>query len=210
MSPLHQFGVSEWKQSCLMNNFHITRFFTLVCASAVLTLSSAAAETRTQTAPKAPGRAGSDVDAKLDLNTADRKALEAVPVIGPDGAQAIVAGRPFATIDDLDRVKGISAERLEQIRAKVMVGTHHAPAKVGMPTVAPTRSASASESTKEKIDVNKADQNTLEAIPSIGAETAREIIAARPFATLEDLSRIKGISTERLEQIRAHLKVTTP
>ena len=55
---------------------------------------------------------------KLDLNTASVRALESVPVIGPDGARAIIAARPFATIDELDRVQGISAERLEQLRAK--------------------------------------------------------------------------------------------
>jgi DNA uptake protein ComE-like DNA-binding protein len=193
-----------------MNFSHLVRLAVLVFAGTLAGVS--AAEQRPQTAPNAPDRSGTESHAKLDLNTADLKTLEAVSVIGPDGARAIVAARPFATIDELDRIKGISAERLEQIRAKVTVGTHHAPTKVGEPTVVPTARApaGAGDDAAQKIDLNKADVKTLEAIPSIGAETARAIVSARPFAAIDDLSRVKGISAERLEQIRPHVKVATP
>ena len=63
------------------------------------------------------------------------------------------------------------------------------------------------ETSKAKVDVNTADVRTLESIPAIGPETARSIVAARPFTSLEELNRVKGISAERLEQIRAELTV---
>jgi competence protein ComEA len=198
------------EQGVLMNFFPFSRLLVIMCAGA-LVVSVSAAEQRQPVSSNAPDRPGAESDGKLDLNTADLKSLEAVSVIGPDGARAIVAGRPFATVDELDRIKGISAERLEQIRAKVRVATHHTPAKLGEPTVGPTeRAAGSKDRSDQKVDVNRADVKTLEAIPSIGTETARAIVAARPFATLDDLSRVNGISAERLEQIRAHVKVAAP
>ena len=194
-----------------MNIFHFQRFLTSAFIAGALTLCVSADEERS----RAPGQsaapnAKAPADVKLDLNTAELAQLEAVPVIGLDLARAIVAARPFATIDELDRVKGISAERLEQIRAVVMVGTiPHIPAKLGEPTVDTGRTQNGA-TTSNKVDLNTADVKTLEAIPSIGAETARAIVAARPFGSVDELSRVKGISTERLEQIRAHVTATPP
>lgn len=55
--------------------------------------------------------------ALLDINTADAAALTALPGIGPAKAAAIVAYReengPFATLQDLDKVEGISARMVE-------------------------------------------------------------------------------------------------
>ena len=195
-----------------MNISPIIRFVVGMSLGANLTIAAPADERRQREPSQPVKQAGQTADAKIDLNTTDFKTLEAVPVIGQDGARAIVAARPFATIDELDRVKGISAERLEQIRAVVTVATSHVPAKLGSPTTDTQARASSTgpESGKPKVNLNTADFKTLEAIPSIGPETAKAIIAARPFTTLEDLTRIKGLSAERLEQIRAQTTVTTP
>ena len=182
------------------------RLLTATLLGLTLALPLAADEQRS----KAPGRseAGAGAQAKIDLNTADVKTLEATASIGPEAAKAIVAARPFASLDELDRVKGISAEQLEQIRAKTMVSTTAAKNKLGEPTRekkplgAPE---SARYSATAKVDINTADVKTLEAIPSIGPELAASIVAARPFASLDDLSRVKGITTEQLELIRADL-----
>jgi competence protein ComEA len=65
----------------------------------------------------------------LDLNTADARALVALPGIGPALAGRIVAERaargPFASPDDLLRVPGLGAGRLERIRP--LVGTGRRP-----------------------------------------------------------------------------------
>ena len=196
-----------------MNIFPIIRFVAGASLGANLAFSAPADEQRQRDrSPPAKQDTKQVADAKIDLNTADLKTLEAVPVIGPDGARAIVAARPFATLDELDRIKGISAERLEQIRGVVTVATSHVPAKLGEPTSDSEARASSrgAESAKPKVNLNTADLGTLESIPSIGPETARAIVAARPFATLDDLARIKGISAERLEQIRADVTVAAP
>lgn len=189
-----------------MKPYH-ARLIAALSVGAFASLQLSAEEQRRQ----APGasRTSSVAEApKIDLNTADVKSLEAVPVIGPEIARKIIAARPFATIDELDRIKGIPAEQLEQIRAKVMVATAHVPRKLGMPAAA-TEAAPAVREPRNKVDLNTADLKTLEAIPSIGPEIARAIVAARPFANIDELNRVKGITAEQLELIRADVTITT-
>jgi competence protein ComEA len=61
----------------------------------------------------------------LDLNAATSAQLELLPGVGPATATAIVDDRqrngPFASIDDLDRVPGIGAAKLEALRLLVTV-----------------------------------------------------------------------------------------
>lgn len=159
---------------------------------------------RKQQAASSPNEAE---DKKLDLNTASARALSAVAVIGADSAQAIIAARPYTTLDDLNRITGLSAERLEQIRAKVKV----APEAIPAPAVEKTKRVAAkarAANDSPKLNVNTASYEALAALPSAGPEVARAIIAARPLASLDDLSRIKGISAERLEQLRLNLTLS--
>jgi competence ComEA-like helix-hairpin-helix protein len=58
---------------------------------------------------------------RLNINTASREALEALPGIGPTLAGRIVEGRPYRRVEDLLRVKGIGEKTLEGIRALVGV-----------------------------------------------------------------------------------------
>lgn len=51
----------------------------------------------------------------LNLNTATREQIEALPRIGPALAERIVAGRPYRTLQDLDRVKGVGPRLLETL-----------------------------------------------------------------------------------------------
>jgi competence protein ComEA len=59
----------------------------------------------------------------VNVNTADAEQLDALPGVGPATAAAIVADReangPFATVDDLSRVRGIGPAKLEQLRPLV-------------------------------------------------------------------------------------------
>lgn len=55
----------------------------------------------------------------INLNTATATELETLPGIGPSKAAAIIANRPYSTVDDLERVPGIGARTLEQLRPLV-------------------------------------------------------------------------------------------
>ena len=58
----------------------------------------------------------------LDLNTATERELQFIRGIGPVLAERIIAGRPYRTVDDLLKVKGIGPKKLEKIRPYVVVG----------------------------------------------------------------------------------------
>src|SRR5690606_34429742 len=61
--------------------------------------------------------------ARLNINSADLVALDALPGVGPVTAEAIIAWReengPFRTIDDLLEVKGIGEATLAELRDRV-------------------------------------------------------------------------------------------
>jgi competence protein ComEA len=67
----------------------------------------------------------------VNLNTASRDELVAVPGIGPAKAEAIVEHRkahgPFKSVDDLKQVKGFRDKLVERLRPELTVAT--APAK---------------------------------------------------------------------------------
>jgi len=62
--------------------------------------------------------------------------------------------------------------------------------------------ASSGSSVIEKIDINSAPSEDLVKIIHIGEIRAKELIFLRPFSSLDDLDRIKGISKTRVEDIK--------
>ena len=59
------------------------------------------------------------VGQRLDLNRADSRTLEVLPTIGPARSAAVVRARrdrPFASLDDLQRVSGIGPRTLARLR----------------------------------------------------------------------------------------------
>jgi len=57
------------------------------------------------------------------------------------------------------------------------------------------------------LDVNTASEKELQSIKGIGPVLAKRIIAARPYKTLDDLLKVKGIGPEKLEKIRPYFKI---
>ena len=63
------------------------------------------------------------------------------------------------------------------------------------------------ELSDEPIDLNTATAEELEALPGVGPKTAALIIRERPYNSIEDLLRVKGIGEKTLEKLRPHIKV---
>ena len=61
--------------------------------------------------------------------------------------------------------------------------------------------------TPQPVAVNTASEAELTAIKGIDKKVAQAIIAKRPFATLDDLLRVKGIGNKRLDRLRSFLIV---
>lgn len=60
------------------------------------------------------------------------------------------------------------------------------------------------------IDINHAARDQLMTLPSIGEITAIAIIEERPYQSLQDLARVKGIGPALIEKIKDLVTVTPP
>ena len=58
---------------------------------------------------------------RIDVNEGSAGALQSLPGIGPAYARRIIEGRPYASVDELERVKGVGPRRLERLRDRACV-----------------------------------------------------------------------------------------
>lgn len=77
-----------------------------------------------QTRPAASATSGASASGRINVNRASVARLQALPGIGPALAgriEAFRAQRPFRTVDDLERVRGIGPKTLDRLRPLVTV-----------------------------------------------------------------------------------------
>ena len=56
------------------------------------------------------------------------------------------------------------------------------------------------------VNINTASDKELRSLPSIGYARADEIIAHRPYTSVDELSRVKGITPRVIDQLRSFVK----
>jgi DNA uptake protein ComE-like DNA-binding protein len=153
---------------------------------------------------------------KIDINSATQTELESLPGVGAATAKKIIAGRPYSSVPDLSRA-GVSADTIEKIRPLVKTGrgptTAAEPAKAEKAAGATKEDKAAKPAPDEervraytsayasaRVDLNRASEKELEALPAVGAATAKKIIAGRPYASVGDLAKA-GIPAKTIETI---------
>ncbi len=89
-----------------------------VGAAAAAAPATAAPANAVAPAAAAPAAAKKDV---ININTATKAQLDGLPGIGAAKGQAIIAGRPYAKIEDLMKVKGIKQSAFDKIKDRITV-----------------------------------------------------------------------------------------
>jgi len=167
-------------------------------------------EVKTKTKVKVASEKTAQETGPVNINTADKSALENLPGIGPALADKIIAGRPFKSVDDLKNVKGIGGAKFDTLKGLVTVETlstaraaeTHATSTTPSVSKAVTQTASSGP-----IDLNSADKAALEGLPGIGPALADKIIAARPFKSIDDLKNVKGIGDAKFDALKGLVTV---
>jgi DNA uptake protein ComE-like DNA-binding protein len=159
---------------------------------------------------------------KVDLNSASQSELEALPGVGPALAKKIIDNRPYSSVSGLSKA-GVPEATISKIRGLVKAGRVAREEKKEEKPAAKTEKAAAAKTEKqearaekkaekaaiksgEKVDLNSASQAELEALPGVGAATAKKIMQNRPYSSLADLSRA-GVSASTMDKIRDKVKV---
>lgn len=63
------------------------------------------------------------------------------------------------------------------------------------------------QSSARRVSINRASATQIRSLQGIGHKMAESIIAKRPYRSVNDLLRVKGIGMKRLEQLRAQLEL---
>jgi competence protein ComEA len=165
---------------------------------------------------------------RVDLNQADHAELLQLPGVGENLARRIESHRRenggFRSVDELRAIHGIGPTTLERLRPWVRVSldrnadeqaaldphqvTNSKKSRTGTQGVVGKKEAALTS----VIDLNRATLADLQRLPGIGPSRARDIIEERrnkPFQSVDDLTRVRGIKAKTLEKVRPFITVDT-
>ncbi len=121
-------------------------------------------------------------DFLLNANSASAAELAAIPQLNESALAAIVAGRPFATIGDLNTAlaDSLGTEELETLYGKLFV----------------------------PINLNTASRDDILLIPGLSRRMAHEFEEYRPYSSMEQFRREIGKYVDEAEVARLEMYVT--
>lgn len=130
------------------------------------------------------------VPSKLDVNKADSAQWERLRGIGPVLARRIVRYREllggFASLEQLQEVYGLSEATYTMLQEQVYLEGAGA---------------------LNRLDANLCAEKALARHPYIGSALARQILAGRPYASVEDIKALPLINEEKYRKIAPYLSV---
>lgn len=104
----------------------------------------------------------------------------------------------------------IGWRRIDLVGALAIAGTVIAVGSGAVWLIQDTRDLSASFGPAEGsliVNINTASEEQLIAVPGIGATRAAQILAGRPYESVDDLSKIAGVSGKTLDSLRPFVTV---
>jgi len=154
---------------------------------------------------------------KVNLNTADEKAIAGAKGVGDKLAKELVKNRPYKTWEEVSKVKGVgSGKKLDALK-KVLKLTEGIATKdeATSASSSPSKKSSSSSSEKlapgTKININTASAEELDKLPEIGPVKAQAIVEYRkangPFKSAEDIEKVKGIKEGTFAKIKDFIVV---
>ncbi len=167
-------------------------------------------------ATMAQGKPANAPKGLIDLNTASEKEIQEIKGVGPAMAKKIIAGRPYRAVSDLAKA-GVPAKTIESLKAFVTVGSGPVPAAPGKESAerGPAAGPGAKMISKDSpgkgpvglIDINAADEKTLETLPGVNLAVAQEIVKGRPYKSIDELARVRGIDQTKLDALRSKVTI---
>ena len=121
-------------------------------------------------------------DSLLNPNSASSDELAGISLLDEGTTSAITGGRPFATIDDLNKVlsDSMSEEDIESLYAELFI----------------------------PINLNTASRDDILLIPGVGRRMAHEFEEYRPYSSMEQFRREIGKYVDEEEVARLEMYVT--
>lgn len=107
----------------------------------------------------------------MDINTASLQQLDTLAGIGPTYAQRIIDGRPYSSVDDLLRVKGIGPATLQKIKDQGLACVN-----------CQTQQSAQQTTTNQNLNVQNPNPNQIQnpIVQNINLPTATATVAASP------------------------------